>query len=326
MKKLVVLFLICCTALCAQAKKFDFETKASPLTLKMFDAISQSNAKKVKSLLKKVKSKADLDQFLYAAAFTCATNSVWYHNPHFTDTKPDEYTFIGGKWNCDAAQNEEIIRLLIDAGARTDTLTYYYKNKEKIAGSDKERTPLGLQTILHFLKKGNPQAAKNLLSKIDSCTVSLTEMTDADPNTPDYTKYANSWYQRDCSTDKMKLVGIWYPDNLPFMIGILSSVYTSEQIHAMTLGKTEKELTAFYKEGPIFTQIVSPHRKILTYRAIQQNHPKLPQGPQDAVDYIYTMDNGIATHISYVTVIFMFDKDDLWDPEFVEELKTKRYY
>jgi len=315
-----------CITLCAHAKKVDYETKASPLTLKMFEAISQSNAKKVKSLLKKVKNKEDLNHFLYAASFICTNDSLLYHHPRFTDTKPDEYTFESSAQKCDPDQNEEIIRLLIDAGARTDTLTYYYKDREKIAGSDKKRIPLGLQTILHFLKKGNPQAAKNLLSKIDKCTVALTEMTDANPNTPRYTKYADSWHQNNCSTDKMKIAGIWYPDNLPFMIGILSTVYTAEQKHALTLGKTERELTAFYKDEPVFTQTVSPRRKILTYREIQPNHPKLPQGPRDAIDYIYTMDNGIATHISYVTVIYMFDPDDLWDPEFVQELKTAAYY
>jgi hypothetical protein len=216
--------------------------------------------------------------------------------------------------------------LLIDAGARTDALTYYVKNEEPLKGSDKKQVPLGLQTILHFLKKGNPEAIANLLPKLDKCMVYLTEMTDATPDTTNYTAYAKRWKQNHCTTDNMLLIGEWSPDKLPFVIRVLSEVFTSDRNHALTLGKTERELTALYQESPLFTRTVSPSRKMITYRKIQPAEQDNPQGDKKAVDYIYTLDNGIATHVAYVVLISHFSREELWDRKFVTKLKSTKYY
>lgn len=329
MKKWLVVFVLFVSVLGAQAKKLDYDTKATPQTLKMFEAITQSNAKKVAKLLKKETNKESLAHYLYVAAFTCGTKegTLWYHYPHRISTKADEYTFQAeSKFKCDPAKNTEIIRLLLGAGARTDLITYREGALEPISGTDKKRQPLGLQTVLHFLKKGNAQGAKELAPKMDKCMVYLTEITSADPHFVAPNEYISKWKQNRCSTDTMKMMGLWSDDLVSFMIIPLSDVYTNNKNRALTLGKSSAQLNKIYADEPVSVKTLSPQRKIVTYRAVEPTMQNVPDGLQKAVDYIYTMDNDVATQLYSVVVVNAFDKDDLWDPEFVQDLKTATYY
>lgn len=245
-------------------------------------AIATSNIDSFNRIAAQIKTLPQEKQarLLYMASGVCVPNitQICHRN---NMTGKNEYPCITKGLVCDKENNAQIIRTLIENGAHTDGFVYVDQNYSE--------QPLDISTISYNLQKANPELLMELMPKLDTCMLALTQISHPNPNEADDGLYAAYWLKENCSLSKMNFLGVEFYEkkNRP-EVDILSLKdlwYTEEY----TLSKDE----LIKKLGePNFIEQKNASTEILTYRKYVGAVVNFKD--VDIVDTNYTLKHGIV--------------------------------
>ena len=212
---------------------------------------------------------------------------------------------------CNKENNAQIIRTLLKNGAPSDAFAIEDKNNLM--------PPLDADTISYRLQKANPELFVELMPELDTCMLSLTQISHPNPDEADDGLYATYWLKENCSLSKMNFLGVeFYEQKNRPTVSILPEKDFNEFIAELGLGKE----ALIKKLGePNFVEQKNPSTEILTYREAK-NLDKT--NLINIVDYNYTLKHGVVINKDEKTLAYGLRP--YVDREKIAQYETKRGY
>ena len=212
---------------------------------------------------------------------------------------------------CNKENNAQIIRTLLKNGAPSDAFAIEDKNNLM--------PPLDADTVSYRLQEANPELLVELMPKLDTCMLALTQISHPNPDEADDGLYAAYWLKENCSLSKMNFLGVeFYEQKNRPTVSILPEKDFNEFIAELGLGKE----ALIKKLGePNFAEQKNPSTEILTYREAK-NLDKT--NLINIVDYNYTLKHGVVIKKDEKTLAYGLRP--YVDREKIAVYETKRGY
>ena len=182
---------------------------------------------------------------------------------------------------CNKENNAQIIRTLLKNGAPSDAFAIEDKNNLM--------PPLDADTVSYRLQEANPELLVELMPKLDTCMLALTQISHPNPDEADDGLYAAYWLKENCSLSKMNFLGVeFYEQKNRQTVSILPEKDFNDYISELGLSRD----ALIKKLGePNFIEQKNASTEILTYREAKNlDKTKLI----NIVDYNYTLKHGVV--------------------------------
>ena len=212
---------------------------------------------------------------------------------------------------CNKENNAQIIRTLLENGAPSDAFAIEDKNNLM--------PPLDADTISYRLQKANPELFVELMPELDTCMLSLTQISHPNPDEADDGLYATYWLKENCSLSKMNFLGVeFYEQKNRPTVSILPEKDFNDYISELGLSRD----ALIKKLGePNFIEQKNASTEILTYREAK-NLDKT--NLINIVDYNYTLKHGVVINKDEKTLAYGLRP--YVDREKIAQYETRRGY